>query len=477
MRLVLVWLGVGLILGLVGLLAPVEPVTTAAPLAQATAYPGPGVTPTTVTSTPFPASNFLYLPLANKAPQGAPAAPALQAAPIREGGYRLWWDATPGVDLYMLYQAATANMDLADLVDTVRTGEPTVLDFAPPSAGVLYYRLVAVNRWGITPGPILTVSIPAAPTLSIEEVAGGGYGVIWNAATRPVEYRLFESTSPSMTPASEITANQPAGTTRYFPPRPKGTYYYVLVTVFDQVAVVSRVLEVAIPRPGLWGTVKYNDQPIEGILVELRRCTLAGPRCTPWTTLETVTTQRDGTYSFTRLDPSAANTAYYVYFDNPARRTNYLNFWRGRNIVGYNGRDTVEASRFDIANIYLEEPANNAFLPNPVGFRWQRRPVTSDTYCVMFLDRSLAPLIPCYRLGYIDTTRLDVAGLLSFNTAYNWTTWVDVESQGYGEAFYYRTLTILPMRTAQKEGLPLRLLLDQAASPPWRESNPPVAEP
>ena len=476
MRLVLVWLGVGVALTLVGLLARVGPVTTAAPLAQATAYPGPGVTPAPVISTPFPASNFLYLPLANKAPQGAPAAQALSVAAIREGGYRLWWDAAPGVDLYLLYEATAPNMAAARQLASVRPGEPTVYDFAPPPPGVLYYRLVAINRWGTTPGPVLTVSIPATPALSIEEVSGGGYGVVWGAASSPVEYRLFESTSPSMTPAAEITTSQPGGTTRYFPPRPKGKYYYRLVTVFDQVAVVSHVLEVAIPRPGLWGTVEYNDQPIEGVLVELRRCTVSSARCIEWTTLETVTTQRDGTYSFTRLDPIASNTAYYVYFDNPARRANYLNFWRGRNVVGYNGRDTVAASHFDIANIYLEEPANNAFLPNPVGFRWQRRPVESDNYCIMFMDRALTPLMPCYRLGYVDTTRLDVAGVLSFNTAYNWTTWVDIEGQGYGEAFYYRTLTILPARAAQKDGLPLLPLLDRAAPLPMRESTPPTAD-
>lgn len=477
MRLVLVWLGIGLLLALGGLLTRFEAVTTAAPLSQATAYPAPPATPTPLVSTPAPASHFVYLPLAEKSPAGAPAALALGVAPIREGGYRLWWDPAPTADLYTLYEAGTPTMSGARLVTTVRAGEPTVYDFAPPSPGVLYYRLVAANRFGATPGPVLTVTIPAAPDLRIEEVSGGGYGVVWSAPAAPAQYRLLESTSPSMTPAAEIISPQPGATTRYFRPRPSGRYYYRLVTLFSQVAVVSPLLEVAVPRPGLWGTVEFNDQPVEGVLVELRRCTLTGAQCAAWTTLETATTQRDGTYSFTRLDPVPATTAYYVYFANPARQTNYLNFWRGRNVVGYNGRDTVEASRFDIANIYLEEPAQNAMLPNPVGFRWQRRPVATDNYCVMFMDRALTPLIPCYRLGYVDYTRLDVAGLLSFNTLYNWTTWVDVEGQGYGEAFYYRTLTILPSRAALKDGLSLLRLLDRADPPPLRESAPPRLEP
>ncbi len=95
----------------------------------------------------------------------------------------------------------------------------------------------------------------------------------------------------------------------------------------------------------------------------------------------------------------------------------------------------------------------------------------------MFMDRALTPLIPCYRLGYIDYTRLDVAGVLDFNTAYNWTTWVSIEGQGYGEAFYYRTLTILPGRSAMKEGLSLFPLRDALTQPPLRESAPPTAEP
>lgn len=481
MRWLLVCIWCVLVGGMVWALSSVN-VATSAPLAQATAYPPPPtrVTPTSGPSVPFPTSFYLYLPSVTRVGVGSPLMTQLGIQPERSGGYRIQWAWVGNTTLYQLYEARQANLSDARLIKTVGQSEPPEHVFGAKPPGVYYYWVVTYNRFGSTASAPLRVTVPNAPRLTIQEVSGGGYAVAWTSVEGSREYRLWESTSPTMLSAQAVNIGRTVDNRADFGPRVRGAYYYQMTVLTDQVGVLSEVLRVSVPRPGLSGVVTAAARPAEGIVIQLRQCALVRNTCMNRTTLDSTMTLSDGSYSFTNLAAVDAGTAYYVLFDNPHRSPTYLNFWRGRDVIGYNGRDTVEASSFEIANLFLEEPAPGARLANPVPFRWQRRPNTADNYCVMFLDGQLDPVVPCYTLGYVDYTRLDVEGVLSFNTLYNWTMWVENAGQGYGEAFYYRPLTILRNLTGLGEGLRLyeRSLKppDTDRGVPQRETRPPMAE-
>ncbi len=473
------WIVMALVLG--GMLGMGEPVTADV---VPTAYPPPGLTPTVTPVVVVGPQNFkVYLPLVSHVASGAPATPVVNVAPVREGGYRVTWAPVAGALSYRVFEAPNATMTGATLVSTVDATSPASVSFPARAPGVYYYRVVALNRLGASASPSLPVTVPEA-RLSIQEERGGGYAITWPPILGAVESHLYESTTGAMVGPTHAEVGLDAVNRALFGPRPRGTYYYRLLVVTTQVAAWSDVLAVPVPRPGLWGTVTYNGDPVEGILVQLRRCTVVVSGCVNWVMLDAATTQRDGSYSFTAVDAADSRTALYVFFDNARRDRNYLNFWRGTNVVGYDGRATVAASAFDIANIFLLDPAPGARLPNPVTFRWQPRANRADNYCVMFLDTSpnLNPLVPCVTLGYGGVAALDVEGVIAFDTPYNWTMWVENAGQGYGEGFFYRPITIMRGSLTRSDALRLGDLLSagKLAAPlttPDRESAPPEAQP
>ena len=458
----------------------VDTVTSASP--TATAYPVP-----TNTFTPVPratpdwvAKNFLYLPLVESRAPGVPGPLSLSVGPEASSGFRLRWTAAVDAATYTLQEWRSDDMSDSRDVARLAPGQPLEVAIVARGPGVYYYRTTAMNRFGATASNTLAVEVPVTPTLAVEE-AKGGYAVVWNAVAGATNYRLLEATSPSMTGAVQVWQGAtlpPTGV--IFGARIRGTYYYSLVATTSQVAVVSATLAVPVPRPGLWGVVTYNGQPAPGAMIDLWRCTLEADRCVAKAKLDTVMTADDGSYSFTQVAATDARTALYVVFDNPRDIRDYLNFWRAPNVVGYNGRDTVQAGRFDIANVFLQEPAPSARVVNPARFRWTPRASRVDSYCVMFLDANREPLVPCVPLSYTDVGVMDVDGVLSYNVPYNWNGWVEVPGQGYGESFYYRSVTFL-RGTGKENRDAVRLGLDGASSATGRmlerAAGPPTLEP
>lgn len=477
--LLLMWFALAVALGLG--IVHVDTATSAP--AVATAYPVPTsmVTPMPRATPDWVAKNYLYMPQLESRAPGAPGPLSLSVGPESGAGFRLRW--TPATDAVSYVLQEWRNEDMSDCRDVARLapGQPLEVAIASRPPGVTYFRATAVNRFGTTASNTLSVEVPAAPKLAIEEARGGGYAVVWNPAPGATNYRLLEATSPSMAGAVQVWQGAtlpPTGAV--FGARPRGTYYYSLAVMTSQVTVVSATLAVPVPRPGLWGVVTYNGQPASGAIVDLWRCTLEADRCVTKTKLDTAMTTDDGSYSFTQVAATDTRTALYVVFDNPRDIRDYLNFWRAPNVVGYNGRDTVQAGSFDIANIFLQEPAPSARVTNPARFRWTPRASRADSYCVMFLDANREPLVPCVPLGYTDVAVIDVHGVLNYNVPYNWNVWVEVPGQGYGESFYYRSVTML--RASGKESRDaVRLGLDGADSATGRmlerAAGPPTLEP
>lgn len=482
-----VWLGLAAVLA--SAILHMDSIATAAPGCPGTptSYPPPP-THTPRATVVFTTKYKTYAPLVNQQAGGWPAGPVTSVVADPLAGLRIRWEPLPDALYYLVHEAANRDMSCQREIGRVQAQQTLEVAVASPPTGGVYYRVTAVSRQGATVGEAVAVSIPAAPRLSIAEQPGGGYAVVWSQTAGAMTYRLFESLSSNMANASQVwsgaSALQVGDMSFVSGPRKRADYYYRLAVSTSQVTVLSEVLRVPVPRPGLAGIVTYGGQAIEGALVELWRCDGDASRCvTGREAVDATMTQADGSYSFTQVQRTPAGKALYVLFDNPRDNRDYLNFWRGPNIVGYNGVDTLaNAAHFDIANVFLEEPAPNATVVNPATFRWLRRGILTDDYRLTFMDMSGQPLGLGGRLGYVSTVRYDVEGALAFGRPYLWNVWVYGPDGGYGESFYYRQVTFLRGRVKDDTALPLAPLKasDAAAEattwPPERESGLPTLE-
>jgi hypothetical protein len=162
------------------------------------------------------------------------------------------------------------------------------------------------------------------------------------------------------------------------------------------------------------------------------------------------TTDAAGQYNFPDAPTYSGAFGYQVTYRNGPAGENefdarYLLFWQEPMIADYDYAQRVEGGNFDIANVELSSPADNATIPSPATFTWQPRGVAGDQY-QWFID---APFDTgtCDQPAPGTTTSFTFTGLscsifpeLSPNEPYPWYVMVYGESGGRGQS-QVRTVT------------------------------------
>lgn len=324
-----------------------------------------------------------------------------------------------------------------------------------PDGRYLLYVVLADNRDG---ADIWWLNVETGATGRVTN-DGLSYEVDW----RPTH----KLASPNPTPTSGPTATpNPALTQRLFLPVAKGgsggaPQPTAAVTSDAPGAPVSfptltpTPMPTSLPQPvnptptpprGISGRVFYQGTPVEGINVQLEVC-LIGGSCE---VKERAATDATGLYSFPYAPTYNGAFAYQVTYRNGAEGNNpsddrYLLVWQEPPILDYDYAQRVEGGSFDIANVELTSPADNAVIPSPATFTWQGRGVGGDRY-QWFIDATFDSGF-CDQQEPSDNTSFDFSGLgcsifpeLAPNEPYQWYVVVHGEGGGSGQS-QIRTVT------------------------------------
>ena len=173
-----------------------------------------------------------------------------------------------------------------------------------------------------------------------------------------------------------------------------------------------------------------------------------------WTTVAETETNAGGLYNFTGADSLTAGQEYRVSYgntpDDPNPGPGYLWSWLGRRITGYAAGAAAAGGDFDVEDIVLASPADDASVTLPAMFCWTPRSAASDNYRLLFLDPSTGQLAGTGYLGKVGCVTVSSlsAGWPS-GRSYMW--WVQVYEgsnpdatpyNNYGDSYGDRMATI-----------------------------------
>ncbi|MEZ4736924.1 MAG: hypothetical protein R3E79_58325 [Caldilineaceae bacterium] len=130
---------------------------------------------------------------------------------------------------------------------------------------------------------------------------------------------------------------------------------------------------------------------------------------------------------------------------NNATDSRYLLVWQEPPLLDYDYAQRVEGGSFDIGNVALISPADNAVIPSPATFTWQSRGIAGDRY-QWFIDATFDSGL-CDQQEPGTNTSFTFSGLgcsifpeLPANEPYQWYVVVHGESGGSGQS-QKRTVT------------------------------------
>jgi hypothetical protein len=139
------------------------------------------------------------------------------------------------------------------------------------------------------------------------------------------------------------------------------------------------------PSSGITGRATRNGVPASGLNLELRRCDASS--CT---TAATSATRGDGRYTFAGAPSLGAGESYYVQYlntsDSPNPGPGNLYSWFGNEIAAYNAGAAAAGGDFDIADVALASPPDEAVVALPATFCWTPRGVPGDNYRFTLYD-------------------------------------------------------------------------------------------
>ena len=187
---------------------------------------------------------------------------------------------------------------------------------------------------------------------------------------------------------------------------------------------------------GINGRVTYKGAAAPGIELQLRFYDGSDT-----TTAATTTTNNEGRYHFTGAASLVPGQEYWVRFlspDNPE----YVSTWQTPSLTAYNSGSTVAGGDFDIADVSLLSPANDAAQALPVAFTWQQRGTPGDTYRIAFYDLTTGDYWYTKDLGNVGgTTVTSLWQDVVYGKEYAWVVWVFNGPGSFGESHYYRAIT------------------------------------
>jgi CSLREA domain-containing protein len=185
------------------------------------------------------------------------------------------------------------------------------------------------------------------------------------------------------------------------------------------------------PSSGIYGYVTDNGAPAVGVTLDLERLTGS-----TLTTVQTTTTQADGSFAFTMAPSLGSGQRYGVgYWGTVPTR---LGYWTTKQIDTYTAGSIVHIGDFDIANVTLIAPSNGVSVTLPYTFQWTPRPIApSDTYeFFMPGDNTNYGATP---LGQFTLTTLPAG--FAIGQSYYWGVYVYQPDGGYGISYEGRQVS------------------------------------
>lgn len=202
---------------------------------------------------------------------------------------------------------------------------------------------------------------------------------------------------------------------------------------------------------GIYGLVNDNGKGAASVDVEL----MVTSDDIDWTSVRVARTDSRGYYSFADIPTLPTGEKYAVHYVNTGN-TKRLDLWVTHRLISYTAGANINMGKFDIANVELESPANNATIALPSTFKWKVRTGQSNEF---------------YQLSVFTPPEGDVTdyisprqtgGSFTLNTetlpphyipmlAYVWEVWVSEaegqhtaayeEGNGYGVSYEKRMVT------------------------------------
>jgi photosystem II stability/assembly factor-like uncharacterized protein len=192
-------------------------------------------------------------------------------------------------------------------------------------------------------------------------------------------------------------------------------------------------------RTGIYGRVTENGVTAAGIPLELRFYNGSA-----WSTLASTTTQIGGWFAFNTAPSLGAGQGYYVRYQNTTG-TGRVWTWHTRALTTYAAGSSAHIGDFDIADIGLIAPANNAAVSLPHTFQWLPRAATpSDSYEFdLYAPNTGSPYFYTDPLlGYVGSYTLNALPVgFQIGQAYAWEIWVYSPDGGYGISFLPRMVS------------------------------------
>lgn len=189
---------------------------------------------------------------------------------------------------------------------------------------------------------------------------------------------------------------------------------------------------------GIHGRVTYQRAAAPAIELQLRFYDGAKT-----TTAATTTTDSEGRYRFPSAASLDSGQEYWVRFRSPDNPL-YVARWQTASITAYTSGSTVSGGDFDIANVILLSPPDDATTALPVTFTWQQRGIPGDTYRLAFYDLDTDDYWYTADLGNVGShTVTSLWPDAVYGRKYGWVVWVFKGPDSFGESYYYREITFL----------------------------------
>jgi hypothetical protein len=191
------------------------------------------------------------------------------------------------------------------------------------------------------------------------------------------------------------------------------------------------------PQQGISGKITDSNQPAAGVAADLRRYD-AGSEIT----VKSTATNAQGIYLFRGTGSLGQGQTYYVRYGPNDSDSSRVAVWFGPDIDHYSSGTSAAGGDFDIANVVLKAPDNEATVPLPITFRWQRRGVAGDGYELVLFDPDSNKWWHTTNLGDVDSFTLNkLPDGMVYGKTYGWYMRVYREADSYGLSYFYRDVS------------------------------------
>jgi hypothetical protein len=156
-------------------------------------------------------------------------------------------------------------------------------------------------------------------------------------------------------------------------------------------------------------------------------------------------TDGQGRYRFTSAPALSPGESYYVRFGPNDVDPRYVYAWIGPDIMSYMPGTSVAGGDFDIADVALLAPADEARVTLPSTFTWQTRGLAGDSYVFRVFELDPDGLAWSTRgLGDADSFTLTGPGeQMVYGTEYAWHVLVYAGPDSFGQSYDARRVTFL----------------------------------